>query len=290
MKRTDSPRELTIARGGLNLAVWEWDGSGPPLVFFHATGFHGRCWDQSIRRLPGRHCFALDLRGHGHSGKPEPPCPWQPFADDSAFLMQHLGIRGGLAVGHSMGGHTAVAAAIARPEAFGAILLLDATIFPREWYGRPPLEAGFIRKRRALWKSADEMFERFRPRPPFASWDPRVLRDYCEWGLLPAASGDGFVIACPPQVEASIYENSIAAESNLHPQLARVGAPVVVVRAGRFWTPGEFDLSTSPTDPGLASHFPRARDVLLEGRNHYFPLESPELVSAEIEAALAAYF
>ena len=50
------------------------------------------------------------------------------------------------------------------------------------------------------------MFERFKDRLPFARWRPEILRDYCDYGVLPR---DGqFVLACPPAVEASIYENS----------------------------------------------------------------------------------
>ena len=38
-----------VSAGGLRLAVWEWPGAGPPLLFAHATGFHGRMWDHIIR-------------------------------------------------------------------------------------------------------------------------------------------------------------------------------------------------------------------------------------------------
>jgi hypothetical protein len=45
---------------------------------------------------------------------------------------------------------------------------------------------------------------------------------------------------------------------------------------------GVFDLNTSPTAPGLAAEFPSGRDVLLEGRTHFFPQESPELIAEAI--------
>ena len=41
-----------------------------------------------------------------------------------------------------------------------------------------------------------------------------VLEDYCRFGLLPAADGQGFVLACPPAIEASIYTGSAGADSN----------------------------------------------------------------------------
>jgi pimeloyl-ACP methyl ester carboxylesterase len=54
------------------------------------------------------------------------------------------------------------------------------------------------------------------------------------------------------------------------------------VRGGIPWNVERFDLSASPTTPDLASRFPHARDVLLEGRSHYIPMESPDLVAEEL--------
>ncbi len=175
-----------------------------------------------------------------------------------------------------------VLAAHLRPDMFRALLLVDPTIFPREYYGAGAHSADFIRRRRNLWKSPAEMFERFRDRPPFALWKPEILRDYCEFGLLP--EGGRFVLACPPRVEASIYEQSNAPEANLYGAIPAIGQPVVVMRAGRGWKAGAFDLSASPTAPDLAARFPCGRDVLLGGRDHYIPMECPEAVAAEVAA------
>jgi pimeloyl-ACP methyl ester carboxylesterase len=128
--------------------------------------------------------------------------------------------------------------------------------------------------------SAEEMFERFKARPPFAGWRPEILRDYCEYGVL---SRDGkFVLACPPKVEASIYLNSKEAASNIYAEVGMVRHPVVVMRAGRERRPGVFDLSASPTAPDLASRFANGREVLLADASHYIAMEAPERVAEEI--------
>lgn len=273
----ESPRLITVAANGLDLAVWEWPGEGPPMLFAHATGFHGRCWDQIARCFPARRRLAVDFRGHGRSSKPDPPYLWQPFAADLTAIAQVLDVHGAVGVGHSMGGHTVVAAAIQHPETFAALLLIDPTIFEPERYSDPPFDASFIRRRRALFASPEEMWERFHERPPFVHWHPAVLRDYCEFGLLPC---DGrFVLACPPDVEASIYEHSKEPASNLHPGIPSVGQPVVVLRGGVPYRPDVFDLYASPTAPGLAARFVHGRDVLLPDDDHYIPMESPDLVA-----------
>lgn len=264
----------------MDLAVWEWPGEGTPLLFAHATGFHGRCWDQVIRALPGRRAIAIDLRGHGRSSKPEPPYLWRSFGRDVAEIAGMLEIRGAIGIGHSMGGHSIVSSAIERPETYSAFCLIDPTIFPPWIYGRAPLESAFITRRRRFWSSPGEMFESFRNRAPFALWNPDVLRDYCEFGLLP--SGNEFELACPPLVEASIYPLSVAPESNLHPYLQAITQPAIVMRGGTPWNTERFDLNASPTDPDLASRLPNGRDIFLEGRSHYIPMETPEWVAEQI--------
>jgi len=275
-----------IGERGTELAVWEWAGADPPFLFAHATGFHGRCWDQIVRMFPERRCLALDARGHGRSSVPELPYHWRIFGSDMTAVAEHWDVRDAIGIGHSSGGHTTVQTAAQRPHTYRALLLVDPTIFPLEYYGTPALDASFTLRRRNKWASADEMFERFKARPPFAGWRPEILRDYCEYGVLPR---DGeFVLACPPAVEASIYENSKEPGSNIYAQVGQVRHPVVVMRAGRERKPGIFDLAASPTAPDLARRFAHGREVVLPDATHFIPMEEPEMVAAEIRKLAAA--
>jgi len=264
----------------VDLAVWDWPGDGPPFLFAHATGFHGRCWDWIIGLFPHRRCLAVDARGHGRSGKPDPPYHWRSFGRDLQFIAEQFDVRGAIGIGHSMGGHITVQAAALRPETYAALLLVDPTIFPRSYYGGAPPDASFTLRRRNRWQSADAMFARFQARMPFMRWRPEILRDYCNYGLLP--NGDGFVLACPPQVEASIYENSKESGSNIYPEIAMVQQPVTVMRAGKTREPGVFNLAASPTSPDLASRFADGREVLLADASHYIAMEEPDRVADEI--------
>lgn len=274
------PSLLTLQVRDLELAVWEWPGDGPPLLFVHATGFHGRLWDQTIRALPGRKAFAVELRGHGRSSKPAPPYHWAEFGHDVVAIAKALGITGAIGIGHSTGGHALASAILERPSIFAELLLLDPTIFPKEFYGQYAGDSSFVARRRNRWNSVDEMVERFTGRGPFVTWDAQVLYDYCTYGLLP--EGDGFVLACPPDIEAAVYHEANVHESDLQPRLGSVTQPVTVVRGGIPWLSGEFNLAASPAAPDLASWFPHGRDCPLVGRSHYFPMESPEWVAEQI--------
>ena len=269
---------------GIEVAVWEWPGGDPPLLFAHATGFHGRCWDHIIRMLPERRCLAIDARGHGRSSKPAPPYAWRTFGPDLVQVAAALGVRDAIGIGHSMGGHVTVQACAVRPETYAALLLVDPTIFPRDYYGGPVPDVSSTLRRRNRYQSADEMFERFHSRAPFKRWQPEILRDYCDYGLLP--NGDGYVLACPPQVEASIYEHSKETAADIYTEIAMVRQPVTVMRAARTRQPYAFDLSASPTSPDLAAHFASNREVVLENATHYIAMEEPDLVAAEIRTLM----
>jgi pimeloyl-ACP methyl ester carboxylesterase len=269
---------------GVSIAAWEWPGADPAIVFAHATGFHGRAWDEVARLFPDRRRVSVELRGHGRSGKPAPPYSWREFGRDIVAVADLLDIEGALGVGHSMGGHSTTCAAAMRPKTYARLLLVDPTIYPPDAYGTPPVDASYIAKRKNVFRSAEEMIERFRGKAPFSRWRPQVLRDYCEFGILPR--GDEFVLACPPEIEASIYQQAKQPDANLYPEIARIEIPVAVVRAGIARTPGVFDLNASPTAVDLASHFPNASDKVFAECSHYIPQEAPDRVAEEIARLL----
>ena len=266
-----------VPLGELRIAVWEWAGVGPPLLFAHATGFHGRCWDQIVQLCPGRRALALDFRGHGRSSIPAPPIPWPDFSLDLLAIARHFDLRETTVVGHSMGGHAAVLAAIRDPRLFAGLVLVDPVLFPPEYYGAPPPDAAYIARRRNRWASADEMYERFHSRPPFSKWRPEVLKDYCDYALLP--EGDSYVLACPPELEASIYARCNAPENNLDADIPSMETPVILLRAGRTPAAATLDLNASPTAPDLARKFRHAREIYLPDGSHYIPMETPDLVA-----------
>ncbi|HEX6030819.1 MAG TPA: alpha/beta hydrolase [Tepidiformaceae bacterium] len=274
------PTESRLHVNGLDLAVFEWPGDGTPVFFAHATGFHARCWDQVIARLPGRRCIAIDLRGHGRSDKPAPPYVWRSFGEDVAAVARQLAFDGYIAVGHSKGGHAITLAAALEPGIFSRLILIDPVIMAREMYGRAPMEEHFAARRRNHWASPGEMFERFRDRPPFNAWDPAVLRDYCDHGLLPDPDGDGYVLASPPRIEAAVYAGS--AGTDIYDEIASLDIPVRVLRARTRQESGPMDMSGSPTTPDLASHFKHGEDVPVPQHSHFIPMENPALVARQI--------
>lgn len=276
--------------GGIDLAVHEWpsDGGGAPLVFAHATGFHGRVWDAIVERFPGHPVYAIDLRGHGQS-RAGPIDDWRLLASDVADFMEQAGIGKAIGIGHSMGAHTLLQTAADHPEAFSRLVLFDPVILAPEFYAPgPPLYTAenphptIYRKRD--FASADAMIERFRSRDPYDLFNARMFEDYCRHGLTQAASGEGLELACAPEVEASVYASS-RSNAGILEAAKTVDIPVLVVRAQHT---NLNDFKSSPTWPQLAAQLPQGTDLYRPDMTHFHPFQDPADAARIIAEWIAA--
>jgi len=289
----DQPELSYIEANGQRIAVFEWGrnfrGAQPTLLLIHATGFHGRCWDQVVSLLGDRHIIAVDQRGHGRSRGGDYDS-WKEFGEDLLAVLDQLQLDDIVAVGHSMGGYVAVSAAAAvaqsQPSLFRNLILIDPVIVDPARYqdAAPSAEEkaqsiANMGRRRNQFDSAQQMIDRFSSREPYSLFTPEALRDYCNYGLLPAADGDGLVLACDPFFEASIYV-TLSSDRHILDDVSTVTVPVLVVRAKLPDDPSQRQgFSFSPTWPELASHFSNAVDKHLPGHSHFIPMEDPVLVA-----------
>ncbi len=278
------PQLLLEQVRGLKFAVWHWSGNeqAKKILFIHATGFHSRLWDQVIKQLPALEydCWAIDMRGHGLTSKPLPPYIWTEFGADIIAIAEALDLNFSLGVGHSMGGHSLCGAA-ANKHIFDSLLLVDPIIVQKHTYGTIELKDPHpVVKRRNNWKSPQEMFDHLKNRKPFHTWNPAVLMDYCSHGLLPQAESEGMLLACPPSVEGSIYNNSLSQAANPYGYLNKINIPVRILHAPA--DPQREIEAMVPLD--LGKNFPQAEDIMCSELTHFIPMEAPELVAQHIES------
>ena len=286
------PKLHHVAANGLTLACFEWRahlrGAAPTICMVHATGFHGRVWDQVIHQLPGRHVMAVDQRGHGRSGGTDFQS-WADFGRDQAALAAALDLQGAVGVGHSMGAYALVQAAAFAPGRYSQLVLIDPVIRAPADYHQPLPPPGTLHpaaQRKNRFASAQEMFERFADRPPYSVFDTRSLHDYCQHGLKPADDGPGFQLACAPAFEGRVYPSALA-DPGIYASMRALQIPVLVVRA-RPQDPGikPWDGLGTPTWPPLAQEFRFGRDLQLLDKTHMLPMEDPALVARLIAEAM----
>lgn len=154
------------------LRAWCWgDPAAEPVVLVHGAYDHGRTWDGLAPRLAalGFHVVAIDVRGHGDSGRLSSGMAWNACTIDLCELARVLAPRPDAPIGmigHSMGGGQVLTAAATMPERFSWLVNLDGL--------GPPAE-GFLHDDvvEVTTRSLDEI-DTFRTRPP-RPWASRDL-------------------------------------------------------------------------------------------------------------------
>lgn len=94
------------------LLIWGIGGEIPPLVDHLATGCEGKF-----------RIITFDNRGSGRSDKPDSPYPIDMMADDSAGLMDAIGIRQAHILGISTGARIAISLAARYPDRVRSLVL-----------------------------------------------------------------------------------------------------------------------------------------------------------------------
>ena len=138
--------EQTVSVDGQQIAFLESEGDGRAVVFVHGNSSSARTWLPVLTGPFGRHfrCLAFDLPGHGESAAAADHSAYSlpGYAAVLAGFSRARGAADAVIVGWSLGGHIALEAAPAMPDAVGYVI-----------FGAPPVA------------SAAQMAEAFLPNP-----------------------------------------------------------------------------------------------------------------------------
>ena len=192
--------EERVNVGGQEIAFLRSPGGGRAVVFVHGNSSSARTWRRLLAGSFGQRfrCLAPDLPGHGHSA---------PAADHAAYSLpgyaavvtgfaQALGATDAVIAGWSVGGHIALEAAPALPQAAGFVI-----------FGTPPVS------------SPAQMAEAFLPSPAMnVGFSASVSQDealaYATSFLAPGSA------LAPGELTADILRTDGAARAGL---LASIG-------------------------------------------------------------------
>ncbi len=101
------------------------EGRGPPVVLIQGVGVAGSGWTPQVRGLSSRfQCLTFDNRGMGESQPLGSAITVRQMAEDTLWLMTHLGWDSAHVVGHSLGGPVALEMAATKPERVRSLSLL----------------------------------------------------------------------------------------------------------------------------------------------------------------------
>jgi pimeloyl-ACP methyl ester carboxylesterase len=201
---------------------------------------------------------------------------WSLFVGDLRDELGRRGLRGVIGVGHSLGAVTSLLAAVADPGLFSAVVAVDPLILtgPRSLFWRTAKAIGLggrlgivrgARRRRNLWSNRAEARAAYSRKKVFAGWDPEVLDDYLECGMIDLSSGEVY-LRYPKEWEARIFK---AAPHDLWERLLKLTIPCLFVQGE------ESDTFLDAARARVEREIPTARTVVVAGTSHFLPMEKP---------------
>ena len=247
----------------------EEHGAGQPVLLIQGLGYAIWRWHAQVPALSrARRAIVFDNRGAGRSVKARGPYTIELLADDAAAVLED--VAGGVpahVVGLSMGGYIALTLALRHPELVRSLVLTGTAAGGPE---TSPVPAATL----DAWLAAaglppEEYARRTMPLSFAPGWTDEHPEEYER--LLAAR----LEFPTPPECWAAQYDACTV--------FLERGAPVEQIDVPALVLHGDAD-RVVPVENGrsLARRLPHARLVVLAGRGHLAPLETPETFNAEV--------
>lgn len=210
---------MHIGAGDDRLALHRWPGAGPPVLLIHGIGSSGASWNDLVPRLQGHLTpIAIDLRGHGTSGRPASGFLYDDYIADLERIVTTLQLTAPVIMGHSLGGIVALWWAARHPNTARAIVAIDTPLRSGEAF-RPAFDNWIT------WNAMtiDDLVEVYRRQHP--EWPPAHTRRRAE-----------IMTGTAPGVFRELREDSLAHEGvDRVAELTGIQSPVLLVRGDPEW-------------------------------------------------------
>jgi pimeloyl-ACP methyl ester carboxylesterase len=242
---------------------YESTGRGEPaIVLVHCWSCDRHLWDAVVPRLASdRRVVTLDLAGHGASGRDRRDWTIEAFGEDVRAVVEALGLRKVVLVGHSMGGPVILEAARLLPGRVVGLVPVD-TALNVEQTSSPEEVAGYMAPFEKDYRTTADGFTRkymFTPKS-----DPAVV------DRVAAKNA-----AAPPEIAIPCLRAVLAYDAR--PTLEKVRVPAHAVNGDLYPTDAEAN----------RRHFAFYDVTIMKGVGHYVMLEDPARFSRLLADAIA---
>ncbi len=256
-----------IKANGIEI-FYETHGAGKPLVLISGLGYALWQWHRMVPFLVEHfQVITFDNRGVGQSDKPAGPYSAQMLAADTAGLLDALGIKKAIVMGHSMGGFIAQAMALDFPQKVEKLILCSTN------FGGPHHIPVTAEAMKVLSDVTSDALTRFKnglvvsTAPGWAEKNPEMIEKWIKWRVAnpidPAPYQAQLAIGLALMPEAAAFET----------KLPRLNVPTLILF-------GAHDKVVPPANASLlAEKIAGSKAVIFPDAGHFFPIEIPEAAS-----------
>jgi pimeloyl-ACP methyl ester carboxylesterase len=259
---------------------YEVKGEGSPLVMINGMNDNLDCWNPCLTGALSKKfkVVLFDTRGAGRTDVSDREYTIRLFADDTAGLMNALGISKGHILGLSMGGMIAQELAINYPEKVSKLVLCSTS---SQW--SPNKETSRIVLAMDRGCSIEELAETYLSFPfvkdypiDFIRRDPTVVNaftaDFVKENPNSVNLYHQRALKYPIPVEASRRQFDAVKKFNTQGRLQKIKAPTLILH-------GKKDFVFPPENARiLAKAIPNAKLVFLKKSAHYLAEEMNEVI------------
>jgi len=273
----------------------EFGHSSEPIVFSHANGYPPGTYRQLLESISqGYRLYAMEMRPLWQKYSRNVIKNWDPLSTDLIRFIDQIKTKPVTGIGHSMGGTATLLAALQFPSYFRSIILIDPVFFLPAFnilwniislvkldYQLHPLIKGTLR-RKAIFKSKQEMFANYRTKTVFEKISDTVLWDYVNSLAIMNEEG-AYNLIYPPEWEAWIYATGSKSDRLIWRNIAYLKVPSLIIRGEQSNT---FLKSTADR---VNKKNPEVKIITVPDAGHLIPLEYPDRVSTLIKEFLLEY-
>lgn len=267
--------------------------NGRTVVLLHGKNFCGAYWAGTIDTLSraGYRVVVPDQIGFGKSGKPDIHYSFHGLAANTRKLLDELGVKRAVIVGHSMGGMLATRFALLFPERTEALVLENPIGLEDYKVGVPwaPLDEVFQTELKATEAGIRAYHQTYYPGPWKPAYEPwvQIQAGWTKSGEFPRVAWSSALTYQMIYEQPVVYEFPkvslptlliIGQEDRTVVGKGRIQDPAVKARMGNY---PELGRSTAKAIPG-------AKLVELEGVGHIPHLQVPDRFDRELLQFLAA--
>ena len=238
---------------------FERQGTGHPIILIMGTGLDHSCWNNQIAEYVKHfECIYFDNRSTGKTRAPQGPLSSKLMAEDTAALMDIIGIQSAHVSGLSLGSAIAQELAIMRPDLVET-LQLHGTWAKAHGYAERKFKSQIRLLKELDLREFYEINSLWFMTPDYMNLYPKKVSNQIESIIKSAPSRDMLI----EQYKADLNHDALD-------RLGKINVPTLV-------TVGSFDLAVPPMyAEEVAGAIPNSELVIFSGGGHFHNVENPE--------------
>jgi pimeloyl-ACP methyl ester carboxylesterase len=234
--------QLQMSDGAIIQVRQHGNSAGPRLVLSHGNGLAIDGYYPFWKLLCERYeVIVFDFRQHGwNPSNPAWAHDWPTFVSDMERVWQGINDRFGekpaAGVFHSMSAICAILHTLMYGERWEVLALFDPPFFARDEHPLRQLNLGAkfdlaarARRRREQYHNPEEFARQLASVPAFRRWVPEAYELMARATLRRDDSCGNWVLACPRELEAHIFEAT--ADPTIWPRMANMPVPAELICA-----------------------------------------------------------